>query len=137
MSTWSLPPKQMIPQWLDIDAAREHCPRGASVWEWASNDMGQPDLVLASAGDVPTEETVAAAALLRRELPDLRVRVVNLVDLFTPISHRDHPHGLEDRDFIELFTENEPHRQTRRRGQCRSRTLREEADGPRRVPLRA
>lgn len=187
----------MIPQWLDIDAAREHCRRGASVWEWASNDMGQPDLVLASAGDVPTEETVAAAALLRRELPDLRFRVVNLVDLFTPISHRDHPHGSEDRDFIELFTENkpivfgfhgyprvihelvhhrpnparfqvhgymeegstatpfdmrvvnstrslpplhqcsEPHRQTRRRGQCRSRTIREEADGPRRVSLRA
>ncbi|MGD8866915.1 MAG: phosphoketolase family protein [Gemmatimonadales bacterium] len=100
--------KQMIPQWLAIDAAREHCARGASVWEWASNDLGQPDLVLASAGDVPTEEVVAAASLLRRELPDLRVRVVNVVDLFTLVSRRDHPHGLEDREFIELFTENKP-----------------------------
>jgi xylulose-5-phosphate/fructose-6-phosphate phosphoketolase len=100
--------KQLIPQWLDIDAAREHCARGASIWEWAGNDGGDPDVVLASAGDVPTEESLAAAWLLRRELPELRVRVVNVVDLFALITRRDHPHGLEDRTFIELFTESKP-----------------------------
>lgn len=100
--------KQMIPQWLDMDAAREHCARGASVWEWASNDGGDPDVVLAAAGDVPTEEIVAAALLLRRELPELRVRVVNVVDLFTIISHRDHPHGLDHGAFIDLFTNDRP-----------------------------
>jgi xylulose-5-phosphate/fructose-6-phosphate phosphoketolase len=100
--------KQMIPQWLDMDAAREHCARGASAWDWASNDEGDPDLVLAAAGDVPTEEIVAAAWLLRRELPELRVRVVNVVDLFTLVSHHDHPHGLDDAAFVELFTEDKP-----------------------------
>jgi xylulose-5-phosphate/fructose-6-phosphate phosphoketolase len=100
--------KQLIPQWLDMDAARKHCAGGASIWEWASNDRGDPDVVLASAGDVPTEESVAAAWLLRRELPELRVRVVNVVDLFTLMSRRDHPHGLEDRHFIDLFTESKP-----------------------------
>jgi xylulose-5-phosphate/fructose-6-phosphate phosphoketolase len=100
--------KQMIPQWLDMDAAQEHCARGASVWDWASNDGGDPDLVLAAAGDVPTEEIVAAAWLLRRELPELRVRVVNVVDLFTLVSHHDHPHGLDDAAFVDMFTEDRP-----------------------------
>jgi xylulose-5-phosphate/fructose-6-phosphate phosphoketolase len=100
--------KQMIPQWLDMDAAQEHCARGASIWEWASNDSGNPDVILAAAGDVPTEETVAAACLLAREMPDLRVRVVNVVDLFTLISHRDHPHGLDEASFAQLFTADKP-----------------------------
>ncbi|MFQ6079763.1 MAG: phosphoketolase, partial [Thermodesulfobacteriota bacterium] len=100
--------KQMIPQWLDMDAAREHCVRGTSVWAWASNDGGTPDVVLAAAGDVPTEEVVAAAGLLRSELPELLVRVVNVVDLFTLISHHDHPHGLDDVAFVDLFTEDKP-----------------------------
>lgn len=100
--------KQANPQWLDIKAAQEHCARGASIWEWASNDAGQPDVVLAASGDVPTEETVAAAWLLRRAMPGLRVRVVNVVDLFTLESHRDHPHGLDDEAFRDLFTESAP-----------------------------
>lgn len=98
--------KKPMLQWLDMKAAQQHCARGASVWEWASNDAGgAPDVVLASAGDVPTLETVAAAWLLRRELPGLRVRVVNIVDLFTLASHRDHPHGLDEPGFSALFTE--------------------------------
>ena len=97
--------KQMNPQWLDVKAASEHCARGASVWQWASNDAGQPDVILASAGDVPTTETLAAAWHLRRQMPDLRVRVVNVVDLFTLISHHDHPHGLDEGAFAEAFTE--------------------------------
>ena len=100
--------KQRIPQWLDMDAAQRHCQRGASAWEWASNDEGEPDVVLASAGDVPTEEAVAAAWILRREMPELRVRVVNVVDLFTLISRDDHPHGLEENAFVEMFTRSAP-----------------------------
>jgi xylulose-5-phosphate/fructose-6-phosphate phosphoketolase len=100
--------KQKNPQWLDMKAAQAHCARGASVWQWASNDAGSPDVVLAAAGDVPTTETVAAAWLLRRRIPGLRVRVVNVVDLFTLISHHDHPHGLDDEAFAEVFTEAAP-----------------------------
>jgi xylulose-5-phosphate/fructose-6-phosphate phosphoketolase len=100
--------KQMIPQWLDPDAAQAHCARGASHWAWAGNDEGDPDVVLAAAGDVPTEETVAAAWLLQRELPELRVRVVNVVDLFTLVDHHDHPHGLQHEDFVALFTAERP-----------------------------
>ncbi len=95
--------KQNIPQYLDMETAVEHCARGASIWDWASNDEGNPDIILASAGDVPTEETVAAAWLLRQELPDVRVRVVNVVDLFTLISHHDHTHGLDEDAFVKLF----------------------------------
>jgi xylulose-5-phosphate/fructose-6-phosphate phosphoketolase len=95
--------KQNIPQYLDMETAVAHCAKGASVWEWASNDEGNPDIILASAGDVPTEEIVAAAWLLRQELPDLRVRVVNVVDLFTLISHLDHTHGLDEDAFVKLF----------------------------------
>ncbi len=100
--------KQPMPQWLNMDAARQHCARGVSVWDWAGNENGSPDVVLAAAGDVPTQEIIAAAALLRREMPDLKVRVVNVVDLFTMESHRDHPHGLDDSSFTQLFTDDAP-----------------------------
>ncbi len=95
-------------QWLDMEAAQEHCARGASVWDWAGNDGGNPDVVLAAAGDVPTVETVAAAWLLQREIPELKVRVVNVIDLFSIMSHRDHPHGLEDDVFNDMFTADKP-----------------------------
>jgi xylulose-5-phosphate/fructose-6-phosphate phosphoketolase len=100
--------KQPMPQWLDMNAARAHCARGASVWEWASNDEGRPDVVLAAAGDVPTQEILAAVWLLRRGLPELRVRVVNVVDLLTLMPRADHPHGLDAVAFGELFTESAP-----------------------------
>jgi xylulose-5-phosphate/fructose-6-phosphate phosphoketolase len=97
--------KKPMPQWLPPREARQHAASGASVWTWASNDDGHPDVVLAAAGDVPTRETVAAAWWLRREAPDLRVRVVNVIDLFALQSRLDHPHGLEDERFVELFGE--------------------------------
>ena len=97
--------KQPQLQWLDIDAAREHCARGASIWRWAGNDEGgEPDVILASAGDIPTLETIAAAWWLRRHAPDLKVRVVNVVDLMTLFTPDAHPHGLDERVFVELFT---------------------------------
>jgi xylulose-5-phosphate/fructose-6-phosphate phosphoketolase len=97
--------KQPQLQWLDIDAAREHCARGASVWEWASNDGGRaPDIVLACAGDIATQETMAAAWWLRKKAPDLKVRVVNVVDLMTLASEADHPHGMTADRFDALFT---------------------------------
>jgi xylulose-5-phosphate/fructose-6-phosphate phosphoketolase len=95
--------KKPMPQWLPLDAACRHCAAGAAVWDWASNDDGHPDVVLAAAGDVPTREVLAAAWWLRHEEPELRVRVVNVVDLFRLQSKRDHPHGLTDRDFDALF----------------------------------
>lgn len=101
--------KNMMLQWLDAEAARTHCARGISEWEWAGNDgRGDPDVILAAAGDVPTLETLAAASLLQREIPELRVRVVNVVDLFRLMPHHDHPHGLGDKDFAELFTQDRP-----------------------------
>lgn len=97
--------KQPQLQWLDIDAAREHCARGASVWSWASNDAGgEPDIVLAAAGDIPTMEVVAAAWLLRTHAPDLKVRVVNVVDLMTLFTPDAHPHGMDEHAFDALFT---------------------------------
>jgi len=97
--------KQPQPQWLDITAAREHCARGASVWGWASNDGGEkPDIVLAAAGDIPTLEIVAAAHWLRRHIPDMRVRVVNVVDLMTLFPPKAHPHGMDEERFVDLFT---------------------------------
>jgi xylulose-5-phosphate/fructose-6-phosphate phosphoketolase len=97
--------KQPQLQWLDMDAAREHCARGASVWRWASNDDGgEPDVVLAAAGDIPTMEVVAAAWWLRHHAPEMKVRVVNIVDLMTLFTPDAHPHGMDDRTFIELFT---------------------------------
>jgi xylulose-5-phosphate/fructose-6-phosphate phosphoketolase len=97
--------KQPQPQWLDMQAAREHCARGASVWSWASNDEGaEPDIVLAAAGDIPTLEVIAAAGLLREHVPDLKVRVVNVVDLMTLFTPDAHPHGMEEAMFDQLFT---------------------------------
>jgi xylulose-5-phosphate/fructose-6-phosphate phosphoketolase len=101
--------KQPQLQWLDMAAARAHCARGASVWPWASREGGgAPDVVMASAGDIPTLETVAAVWLLRRHAPGLRVRMVNVVDLMTLFAPRLHPHGLPDSAFVELFTERAP-----------------------------
>ena len=101
--------KQPELQWLDMEAARRHCARGASVWEWASNDQGgEPDVILASAGDVPTLETVAAAWLLRQHLPELKVRVVNVVDLMVLSPPAYHPHGMDAEAFRDLFTERVP-----------------------------
>ncbi len=101
--------KQPQLQWLDLSAAREHCARGASVWRWAGNDEGgAPDVVLAAAGDVPTLETVAAAWWLRHHAPELRVRVVNVVDLMTLFPPDAHPHGMPRDRFVELFTEDAP-----------------------------
>src|SRR5690606_15992078 len=100
--------KQPNPTWLDIDEARLHTERGIGVWEWASNDDGDPDVVLACAGDVPTIETLAAAAILREELPDLRVRVVNVVDLMRLQTDDEHPHGMSHRDYDTIFTTDKP-----------------------------
>jgi len=101
--------KQPEHQWLDMESAVRHCAAGASIWEWASTDRGRdPHLVLACAGDVPTLEVLAATMLLREALPDLRVRVVNVVDLMTLQPSSEHPHGLADDDFDALFTTNRP-----------------------------
>jgi xylulose-5-phosphate/fructose-6-phosphate phosphoketolase len=101
--------KQPQLQWLDLESARAHCARGASAWAWASSPgAGDPDVVLAAAGDVPTLEVVAAAWLLRRHAPSIRVRVVNVVDLMTLFAPRFHPHGLTDDAFVELFTATAP-----------------------------
>ncbi len=101
--------KQPGPNWLSMDAAIRHVERGAGIWEWASTDHdGAPDVVLACAGDVPTLETLAAADLLRRHLPELRVRVVNVVDLQRLMDQRETPHGLPDNEFDALFTVDRP-----------------------------
>ncbi len=101
--------KQPSPQWLDIDSAVRHCAAGIGIWEWASNDAGhEPDVVMACAGDVPTLETLAAVSILRQKLPELRVRVVNVVDLMKLQPTTEHPHGLSDRDFDALFTKDRP-----------------------------
>jgi len=97
--------KQPQLQWLDMEPAREHCARGASVWRWASNDDGgEPDVILAAAGDIPTMEVVAAAWWLRRHAPEMKVRVVNIVDLMTLFTPDAHPHGMDEQRFVELFT---------------------------------
>ena len=101
--------KQLQPQWLDMDAAVKHCTRGIGIWDWASNDRGrEPDVVMACCGDVPTIETLAAVDLLRKHLPDLKVRVVNVLDLMTLQPEEEHPHGLPDKEFDALFTTNRP-----------------------------
>jgi xylulose-5-phosphate/fructose-6-phosphate phosphoketolase len=101
--------KQLHLQYLTMDAAIAHCTKGIGIWEWASNDRGQePDVVLASAGDVPTQEALAAIALLREEFSDLKIRFVNVVDLFKLQPDTEHPHGLSDRDFDSLFTLDKP-----------------------------
>jgi xylulose-5-phosphate/fructose-6-phosphate phosphoketolase len=96
--------KQPQLQWLDQASARQHCARGASIWSWAGTGEGEPDVVLACAGDTATLETLAAASWLRRNAPALRVRVVNVVDLMTLFSPREHPHGMPDDAFSDLFT---------------------------------
>jgi xylulose-5-phosphate/fructose-6-phosphate phosphoketolase len=100
--------KQPEWQWLDIDSAAQHCTLGAGIWQWASNDAGDPDVVMACAGDVPTLETLAAVTLLRDYVPDIRIRVVNVVDLMVLEPQSEHPHGLSDRDFDEMFTTDRP-----------------------------
>jgi len=101
--------KQPSPQWLDMDAAIKHCTAGIGIWEWASNDEGQePDVVMACAGDVPTIETLGAVALLREHFPDLKIRVINVVDLMKLQPSTEHPHGLSDKDFDVLFTRDKP-----------------------------
>jgi xylulose-5-phosphate/fructose-6-phosphate phosphoketolase len=101
--------KQPAPQWLTIDQAIKHCAAGIGIWEFASNDEGgEPDVVLACAGDVPTLEILAATQLLREHIPELKVRVVNVVDLMKLQPPSEHPHGLPDRDFDNLFTSNRP-----------------------------
>ncbi len=101
--------KQPALQWLDMDAAIRHCSTGLGIWSWASNDQGvEPDVVMACAGDVPTLETLAAVDLLRRHLPDLRIRVVNVVNLMTLQPATEHPHGLSDREFDSIFTTDKP-----------------------------
>jgi xylulose-5-phosphate/fructose-6-phosphate phosphoketolase len=92
-----------------MDAAITHCTKGAGIWDWASNDHGhEPDVVMASCGDVPTLESLAAAALIREHLPDIKVRFVNVVDLFKLVPNTEHPHGMTDREFEALFTQTKP-----------------------------
>ena len=100
--------KQPAPAWLDMESAVRHCTAGLGTWAWASNDGGAPDVVMACAGDVPTLETLAAVSLLREELADLRIRMVNVVDLMTLQPQLEHPHGLDDEQFDALFTTDRP-----------------------------
>jgi xylulose-5-phosphate/fructose-6-phosphate phosphoketolase len=101
--------KQPSPQWLDMDAAIKHCTAGIGIWPWASNDRGdEPDVIMACAGDVPTLETLAAVELLREHFPELKVRVINVVDLMKLQPASEHPHGLSDADFDVLFTRDKP-----------------------------
>ena len=101
--------KHPAPQWLSMDAAVKHCTEGIGIWQWASNDRGtEPDVVMACAGDVPTLETLAAVSILRKALPDLKIRVVNVVDLMKLQPDTEHPHGLSDKDFNSLFTTSKP-----------------------------
>jgi xylulose-5-phosphate/fructose-6-phosphate phosphoketolase len=101
--------KQSELQWLDMDAAVAHCTNGVGIWAWASTDQGvEPDVVMACAGDVPTLETLAAVDVLRQHFPDIRIRVVNVVDLMTLQPSSEHPHGLSDREFDSMFTPDKP-----------------------------
>jgi xylulose-5-phosphate/fructose-6-phosphate phosphoketolase len=101
--------KQPAPQWLTMDQAVKHCTAGIGIWEWASNDKGgEPDVVMACCGDVPTLETLAAVDLLRKHAPELKVRVINVVDLMKLQPASEHPHGLSDQDFDILFTKDKP-----------------------------
>src|SRR6516164_1922696 len=101
--------KQVHLQYLDMDSAIAHCTKGAGIWNWASNDQGvEPDVVMASCGDVPTMESLAATALLRQQLPDVKIRFVNVVDLAKLVPNTEHPHGFTDREFEALFTPGKP-----------------------------
>ena len=101
--------KQPAPQWLTMDQAIKHCEAGISIWDWASNDQdGEPDVVMACCGDVPTLETLAAVALLREYFPEIKVRVINVVNLMKLQPQNEHPNGLSDREFDSLFTTDKP-----------------------------
>ena len=101
--------KQLHMQYMDMDAAIRHCTKGIGIWDWASNDHGcEPDVVMASAGDIPTQEALAAVAMLREEFSDLKIRFINVVDLFKLQASTEHPHGLTDSDFDSLFTVDKP-----------------------------
>jgi xylulose-5-phosphate/fructose-6-phosphate phosphoketolase len=102
--------KQPAPQWLSMQDAATHCDAGIGIWTWAGTEdaTGEPDVVMACAGDVPTLETLAAVSILRQHLPPLKIRVVNVVDLMTLQPREEHPHGLGDRDFDTLFTTDKP-----------------------------
>jgi xylulose-5-phosphate/fructose-6-phosphate phosphoketolase len=101
--------KQPAPQWLDIESASAHCEAGLGLWKWASTDDGKnPDVVIACAGDVPTLEALAATSILREKLPGLRIRFINVVDLMTLQPQHEHPHGLSDEAFDDLFTKDKP-----------------------------
>jgi xylulose-5-phosphate/fructose-6-phosphate phosphoketolase len=101
--------KQKHLQYLDMDAAVKHCTKGIGIWDWASTDDGvEPDVVMASAGDIPTKEALAAVVILREHFPELKIRFVNVVDLYKLTPQSEHPHGLSDRDFESLFTVNKP-----------------------------
>ncbi len=101
--------KQKHVQYLDMDAAIKHCTKGIGIWEWASNDAGaEPDVVMACAGDIPTKEALAATVLLREHFPELKVRFINVVNLYKMVPPSEHPHGLSDRDFDSLFTLDRP-----------------------------
>ncbi len=101
--------KQMHLQFMDMDTAIKHCTKGIGIWDWASNDHGvEPDVVMVGCGDIPTQEALAATALLRQHFDDLKIRFINVVDLFTLQSTGEHPHGLSDRDFDSLFTVDKP-----------------------------
>ena len=97
--------KHALPQWLSMDEAVVHCTEGIGIWEWASNDQGaEPDVVMACCGDTPTLEVLAATSILRQHLPELKVRVVNVVDLMKLQPASEHPHGLSDTDYDSMFT---------------------------------
>jgi xylulose-5-phosphate/fructose-6-phosphate phosphoketolase len=101
--------KQRHLQYLDREAAIEHCTKGLGIWEWASTDQGQePDVVLVGCGDIPTQEALAASVLLRQAFPQLKIRFINVVDLLKLVPDTEHPHGLSDRDFDGLFTVDKP-----------------------------
>jgi xylulose-5-phosphate/fructose-6-phosphate phosphoketolase len=101
--------KQKHLQYLDMDAAIKHCIKGIGIWDWASNDQGsEPDVVMVGCGDIPTKEALAAVVLLREHFPALKIRFINVVDLFKLQPASEHPHGLNDRDFDSLFTLDRP-----------------------------
>lgn len=99
--------KQPMPQWLNMEQAKAHAEKGASIWEWASSE-GEPDVIMACAGDTPTLETLAAVSLLNEHFPDLKVRMVNVIDLFTLLPDHRHPHGFDEEAFSALFTKDKP-----------------------------
>jgi xylulose-5-phosphate/fructose-6-phosphate phosphoketolase len=102
--------KHALPQWLTMDAAVVHCTEGIGIWQWASNDQGaaEPDVVMSCCGDTPTLEILAAVSILREHLPDLKIRVINVVDLMKLQSASEHPHGLSDTNYDALFTKDRP-----------------------------